>query len=68
MFHDGVDVIELRATGEKKGRGKDPAEEVQRRRSIGEDPSEKIQLRRSDGEGSPERRAHSRTNYGFDIM
>ena len=44
VFHDGVDVIGLRATGEEKGHRKDPTEKAK------EDPSEKIRLRRSVGE------------------
>ena len=50
VFHDGVDVIELRAVGE---------ENVRRRRFDGEGLSEKIRWRRSDGE-SPVKKGRRR--------
>ena len=56
VFHNGVDVINLRVAGEEKGRrkrfdGESSTEKIRlrdmSRRSTGEDPSEKIKLRRS---------------------
>ena len=66
VFHDGVDVIGLRAVREEKGRrkrsdGEDhPSEKIRPRRSIGgdsfgEDLTEKIRRRRSVREGLMEK-------------
>ena len=54
VFHDGVDVIGLRAAREEKGRRKRFDREGQKR-SVGEDPPEKIRPRRSVGEGLTEK-------------
>ena len=65
VFHDGVDVIGLRAVREEKGRrkrsdGEDhPSEKIRPRRStgglFGEDPTEKIRRRRFVREGLMEK-------------
>ena len=67
VFHDGVDVIGLRASEKEKSRRKrfdkeGPTEKIGLRRSVGKDPTEKIRWRISVREDPTEKIRLRRSN------